>query len=174
MSDARCDILLVDDDPALLRLLSLRLQSAGYSVEAVESGGAALRRLAARHPRLVITDLRMDGMDGMALFQAVQQRFPGLPVIILTAHGTIPEAVQATRSGAFGFLSKPFDSRALVEQIRSALDLSAPPEAGGSEPEWRCDIITRSPLMEELLREAWLVAQSEASVLVAGESGAPS
>lgn len=172
MSDTKRDILLVDDDPGLLRLLLLRLRAAGYAVEAVESGEAALGRLAKTQPRLIITDMRMGGMDGMELFQAIQQRRPDIPVIILTAHGTIPDAVKATHAGVFSFLSKPFDSKALLEQVRKAIELSGPasgPE--GEVAEWRRDIVTRSPLMEEVLGEAWLVAQSEASVFITGESG---
>ncbi|MDQ2693839.1 MAG: sigma 54-interacting transcriptional regulator, partial [Pseudomonadota bacterium] len=172
MSELQRDILLVDDDPGLLRLLSLRLKAANLTVEAVESAEAALACLATVNPRLVITDMRMGGMDGMALFDSVQQRRPGLPVIILTAHGTIPDAVQATRSGVFGFLSKPFNARELLDQVRAALTLTAPKPATADERgDWRREIITRSPLMEELLGEAWLVAQSEASVLITGESG---
>lgn len=172
MSDSQRDILLVDDDPSLLRLLSLRLKAAGYSLEVVESAEAALACISAVQPRLVITDMRMEGMDGMALFQELQHQRSDIPVIILTAHGTIPDAVKATHAGVFSFLSKPFDSKELLEQIRKALALgggSAPANAQGDD--WRCGIITRSPALEAVLRETWLVAQSEASVLINGESG---
>ena len=91
-------ILLVDDDPDLLRLVSLRLKTAGYEVTAVESGERALASLAVSRPQLMITDMRMSGMDGMALFDSVHRENPTLPVIILTAHGNIPDAVEATRS----------------------------------------------------------------------------
>ncbi len=166
------DILLVDDDPSLLRLLSLRLEKARYSVQAVQSGEAALSCLDAVQPRLLITDIRMGGMDGMELFHAVRVRRPELPVIILTAHGTIPDAVEATRAGAFGFLSKPFDSRELLELVLKALELSGPTSGqSDSENEWRRHIITRSQAMEMVLGEAWLVARSEAGVFITGESG---
>ena len=172
MSGTPCDILLVDDDPGLRRLLSLRLKTAGYTVKAVESGEAALPCLATEQPQLVITDMRMAGMDGMALFQEIQHQRPDIPVIILTAHGTIPDAVKATHAGVFSFLSKPFDSKELLEQVRKALDLvysgAAP---AGDEAEWRREIITRSPIMEAVLGEACLVAQSEASIFITGESG---
>ncbi|MEF8792685.1 sigma 54-interacting transcriptional regulator [Thiohalorhabdus sp.] len=167
-------ILLVDDDPGLLRLLSIRLKSAGYQVAAVESGHEALANLAAVRPDLVITDLRMDGMDGMALFDHIREQHPTLPVIILTAHGSIPDAVAATKRGVFSFLTKPFDSSALLEQLEKALSIS-----GGSEPspqedaaaEWRSDIITRSPAMEDVLGRARMVADSDASVFIQGDSG---
>ena len=174
MSDSQCDILLVDDDPGLRRLLSLRLKTAGYNINAVESGEAALPCLTTAQPRLVITDMRMEGMDGMALFQEVQRRRPDIPVIILTAHGTIPDAVKATHAGVFSFLSKPFDSKELLEQVQNALKLTGsgkPAAEGDHDGEWRAEIITRSPLMEAILGEVWLVAQSEASVFISGESG---
>ena len=90
-------LLLVDDDPDLLRLLSIRLKANGYSVHAVDSGARALAAIGAARPDLVLTDLRMNGMDGMALFHEIQASYPGLPVIILTAHGTIPDAVDAVK-----------------------------------------------------------------------------
>ncbi|MFO7859298.1 MAG: response regulator, partial [Ectothiorhodospiraceae bacterium] len=167
-------ILLVDDDPGLLRLLSIRLQSAGYRVTAVASGEEALSAMAAAQPDVVITDLRMDGMDGLALFQAIHRDNPTLPVIILTAHGSIPDAVEATRNGVFSFVTKPFDSQKLLEQIRSALAVS-----GGTgnaavtedDADWCRDIITRSPVMKQVLSTARMVAGSDASVFIRGDSG---
>ncbi len=100
-------IILVDDDKDLLQLIAMRLTAAGYTVTAVESGAAALASLAVARPQLVVTDLRMHGMDGMALFDAIHREAPSLPVVILTAHGTIPEAVTAPRRGVFSFLTKP-------------------------------------------------------------------
>jgi two-component system response regulator GlrR len=167
-------ILLVDDDPGLLRLLSIRLKSAGYEVSAVESGHEALANLAAVRPDLVITDLRMDGMDGMALFDNIRERHPTLPVIILTAHGSIPDAVAATKRGVYSFLTKPFESSALMEQVEGALSISGGSEEGqedGREAEWRAEIITRSPLMEDVLGRARMVADSDASVFIQGQSG---
>ena len=95
-------ILIVDDDPTLLKLLGILLRAENYRVLAADSGEQALALLAVEKPHLVVTDLRMGGMDGMALFDAVRKTYPMLPVIILTAHGTIPEAVEATRRGVFG------------------------------------------------------------------------
>src|SRR5262252_10039395 len=92
-------ILLVDDDPGLLRLLTIRLRAESYDVEAVESAAQALSASSRFRPDLVITDLRMDQMDGIGLLKELQNRWPGLKVIILTAHGTIPDAVQATQMG---------------------------------------------------------------------------
>jgi len=167
----KASLLLVDDDPDLLRLLAIRLKANGYEVTAVESGQRALASIAASRPDLVLTDLRMDGMDGMALFQEIQASYPGLPVIILTAHGTIPDAVAATKRGVFGYLTKPYDADELLAQIERALTLHGGAGAGGAGQIWREDIITRSSVMEDLLAKAQRVAAGDASVLIQGESG---
>ncbi|MDY0267767.1 sigma 54-interacting transcriptional regulator [Trichloromonas sp.] len=167
-------ILLVDDDTDLLRLLSMRLSAAGYAVTQVESAEQAMARFPVLRPDLVVTDLRMAGMDGLGLFEEIRQVNASVPVIILTAHGSIAEAVAATRRGVFSFLTKPVDSRALLEEVRKALNLSgAKPGAlpAGKEAAWRQEIITRSPLMEDLLGRLKLVAESDSSVLLLGESG---
>ncbi|MRV74958.1 response regulator [Duganella sp. FT92W] len=165
-------ILLVDDDADLLRLLSLRLSANGYAVTAVASAEAALAQLDIALPSLVISDIRLPGKDGMALFQHIRTRHPALPVILLTAHGTIPDAVEATRLGAFAYLTKPFDAKVLLERIAQALQLSAPPQQQGTDnQQWREEIVSRSHTMAELLAEARLVAASDASILIKGESG---
>jgi two-component system, NtrC family, response regulator GlrR len=164
-------VLLVDDDPDLLRLLSMRLQSAGYRPAAAGSGEEALAQLAVTRPQAVITDLRMEGMDGMALFQHIHAQDPALPVIVLTAHGTIPDAVEATQRGVFGYLTKPFDAKELVALLERAIALHPSAEEDVGVESWRAGILTASPRMEALLAEARLVAQSEASVLILGESG---
>src|SRR5687768_13876048 len=117
-------ILIVDDDPALLRLLSLRLRAEGHEVMEAVSGEAALGRLDHELPQLLITDLRMGGMDGLQLFEAVHRRHPLLPVLILTAHGTIPDAVKALQRGVFGYLAKPFEARDLMAEVDRALTAS--------------------------------------------------
>ena len=163
-------ILLVDDDPDLLQLLRLRLESAGYHIETANSAEAALTRLAMSQPHLVITDLKMAGMDGLALFEYIHQDNPSLPVIMLTAHGTIPDAVAATQRGVFGYLTKPFDGKQLLEQVAKALQLtSAATQHAGNDLHQR--IITRNPLMNSLLNKVQLIAQTDASVLITGESG---
>ncbi len=172
MTTAR--ILIVDDDPDLLRLLTFRLEGAGYSVDKADSAERAIAQLSVSAPQLVITDLRMSGMDGMVLFENIHRSNPTLPVIILTAHGTIPDAVAATQRGVFGYLTKPFESKDLLQLVEKAVALSG----GRTEivdsdgyGEWRSEIITRSLAVESILRKARLVAESDASVLVRGESG---
>jgi len=171
MSDSKARILLVDDDRDLLKLISLRLSAAGYEVQTAESGEQALAQLAVSRPRLVVTDLRMEGMDGMALFDRIHASMPTLPVIILTAHGTIPDAVTATQRGVFSFLTKPFDGQDLLAQVEQALKFSGGGETVGEPEAWRAAIVTRSQRMEEVLRQAKLVAGSDASVLIVGDSG---
>ena len=171
MADKPAKILLVDDDPDLLRLLAIRLKATGYNVSMAESGEQALAAIASNLPQLVITDLRMAGMDGLALFDSIQRDHPALPVIILTAHGNIPDAVAATKRGVFGYLTKPYDSAILIEQVESALRLSGTRTGEGDDSEWRSEIITRSRAMEDLLTQARLVAAGDASVFLSGESG---
>ena len=171
MTESARRILAVDDDPDLLRLLTIRLKSAGYDVTAVESAEKALAQLSVTRPELVVTDLRMSGMDGMALFDAIHQTQPTLPVIILTAHGTIPDAVAATQRGVFGYLTKPFDSQALLDEVARALAISGQGATPAGGDEWRAAIITCNPAMEEVLAKARLVAATDASVLIVGESG---
>jgi len=163
-------ILLVDDDPDILKLLSLRLTAAGYEVQAAESAERALAALAVSRPDLIITDLKMGGMDGLALFTEVRKQAPTLPVIILTAHGTIPDAVTATQRGVFGFQPKPFDGKLLLEQVDQALRLSGA-RRGGEDEDWRREFVTQSPKMENVLQQARMVAQSDASVFIQGASG---
>jgi len=160
-------LLLVDDDPSLLKLLGMRLTSEGYQVTTAASGPEALRLLQKEKIELVISDLRMDEMDGLALFGEIQKRHTGLPVIILTAHGSIPEAVAATQQGVFSFLTKPVDRDALYKAIDEALAQLAPV----SDDRWREAIVTRSPQMLRLLEQAHMVAQSDVSVLINGQSG---
>ena len=172
-SAVRASVLVVDDDPDLLRLMQIRLSAAGYAVTTAESAERALAQLAVARPRVVVTDLRMSGMDGMALFEAIRQQNPALPVIILTAHGTIPEAVGAVKSGVFGYLTKPFEARALLTEIERAITLGGGAGSASTDADdsWRKEIITRNPAMEDVLARARLVADSDASVFIYGESG---
>ncbi|MFV5941676.1 two-component system response regulator GlrR [Klebsiella pneumoniae] len=160
-------LLLVDDDPGLLKLLGMRLVSEGYSVVTAESGPEALRVLGREKVDLVISDLRMDEMDGLQLFSEIQKGHPGMPVIILTAHGSIPDAVAATQQGVFSFLTKPVDKDALYKAIDEAMEQRSP----ATDEAWRQAIVTRSPLMLRLLEQAGMVAQSDVSVLINGQSG---
>jgi len=169
----RTNVLVVDDDPDLLRLMQIRLDSAGYNVTTAESAERALAQMSIARPQVVVTDLRMGGMDGIALFEAIHSHNPTLPVIVLTAHGTIPDAVAAVKRGVFGYLTKPFDAKALLTEIERAASLSGSAAAGalGEDADWRAEIITRNPVMEDVLAKARLVADSDAMVFISGESG---
>jgi len=169
MSNENSKVLLIDDDKDLLQLIAMWLTASGYAVTAVESGEAALAALSVSRPLVVVTDLRMQGMDGMALFDAIHRDSPSLPVVILTAHGTIPEAVAATRRGVFSFLTKPFEPKVLLDTVAEAMRLSSP--VLGDMEDWRAELITRSSAMEDLLAQARRVAASDASVCIFGASG---
>ena len=173
-ASAGARILVVDDDADLLRLLSLRLSGAGYQVTAVTSAESALTQLEIEHPRLVLSDVKLPGRDGLQLFDEIRKRHPTLPVILLTAHGTIPDAVEATARGVFTYLTKPYEARELLDKIQQALAMGAPaatPAAAGDES-WRSEIVSRSSRMAEVLAEARMVAKTDASVLLRGDSGA--
>jgi two-component system response regulator GlrR len=167
-------ILVVDDDPGLLRLLSIRLKAYGFDLHTAESAEQALSAVPAFQPEVVVTDLRMPGMDGMAMFRQLHDKYPTLPIIILTAHGSIPDAVEATREGVFSFLTKPFDSQKLLAEIRLALQVSTGIPASndeGGENNWRKGIIGCSSQLENLLLEARRIAPSDVSVLIQSPSG---
>jgi len=165
-------ILLVDDDADLLRLLSLRMKSAGYAILTAANGSEALSVLAMEHPGLVITDLKMDEMDGMALLDAIRRDYPTLPVIILTAHGSIPDALVAADQGVFAFLTKPFDGKDLMAQVERAFNLTAASTGSRKTSDLGFErILTRSPRMQAVLDQARLVAASDASVFIHGASG---
>ena len=164
----RVRIVLVDDDPGLLRLLTIRLRSEGFEVAACESASQALTSVPRFQPDVLITDLRMKDKDGIGLLKELQGRYPALPVILLTAHGTIPDAVTATKSGAFAFLTKPVEKDQLLEQIEAALKVSG---FAGVTEDWRTGIVTRNPVMEERLSQALMAAGSDAPLLITGAPG---
>jgi len=169
----------VDDDEDILRLLTMRLKARGFRVTAVGSAEQALVQIAVDTPRVVVSDVRLPGQDGLALFEEIRRTRPTLPVILLTAHGNIPDAVDATSRGVFGYLTKPFDSQILLEKIDRALQLSEPTLPAGEEgtavgeggDAWMEGVIFRSSRMAALMADARMVAASDASVLIRGESG---
>ncbi|MBB3047565.1 two-component system response regulator GlrR [Litorivivens lipolytica] len=163
-------VLLIDDDKDLLKLVSMRLKSDGFDVASADGGRKGLAMLDSFQPQVVVTDLRMDDIDGMAVFEYVKANRPSLPVIMLTAHGSIPHALEATRRGAFAYLTKPFDSAELISEINSALQAHGDTDEESSDG-FCARIVTRSPLMKEVLAQARMVARSDTSVLIQSESG---
>ena len=172
MNDSRkgraARIVVVDDDPGLLRLLSIRLRAEKYEVDPVSNAAAAVDAVAKSRPDLVITDLRMPGSDGISLLRELQRRWPALSVILLTAHGTIPDAVRATQSGAFSFLTKPVEKEQLLEEVRRALKASGFAEA---TDHWQREFLTRSSSLEDCLAKARMIAGTDAIALISGEPG---
>lgn len=158
-------ILLVDDDERLRRVLTLRLEADGHVVTAAESGDVALAVLDQALPDLVLTDLKMPNLDGMALLERLQALQPALPVIMLTAHGDIPDAVTATKAGAVEFLTKPVEKETLaacIEKHGRSLD---------AEADWAKGFVGRGPKVRRLLDDAHRAARSTASILICGPSG---
>ena len=168
VQDGRARVLVVDKDPALRRLMMIRLAAANHRVESVDSARAAINACVAFRPNLVITNLRMEPMDGLGLLGELKSRWPDVSVIILTAHGTIPEAVRATQCGAFGFLVKPIEKAELLGQVRRAIASSA---FTHHTADWRANIVSRSQLMEDRLVQANRAARTDAPVLLSGENG---
>ena len=125
-------VMLVDDDRDLLRLLTMRLSAAGYVVKSVTSGEEALAKLSEFSPDVMVTDLQLDGMDGMTLFDQVHQAHPDLPILVLTAHGTIPDAFDAANRGVFSYLTKPFNSQVLLAHLERALDIDRKISSSGN------------------------------------------
>jgi len=158
----------VDDDAALRELTTARLTRAGYSVDTADCGRLALDACVRSRPNLVITDLRMPDMDGLSLLKEIKSRWPLLQVIIVTGHGTIAEAVDATQHGAFGFLVKPLGKDEFLQQVQRAVSASTfnpDPEA------WRANIVARSQLMMERMELANRAAGSDVPVILSGENG---
>ncbi len=166
--DRKARILIVDNDPQSRRFLTARLTTADYDVDWVDGAQAALDACVRSRPNLVITDLHLGDMDGLDLLKELKSRWPTLTVIIVTAHGTIPEAVQATQRGAFGFLIKPVEKAELLGQVQRAIAVSTFTLVGG---DWRANIVSRSQLMDDRLGLANRAAASNAPVLLTGENG---
>jgi two-component system response regulator GlrR len=165
-------VLIVDDEADLLSLWKMRLESYDYEVSTALSGEEALAKMSVINPDVMITDLRMPGIDGLALFEAIREKNKALPVIIITAHGSIPEAVAATRQGVFSFLTKPIDGKELVLEIEKALKFSTSETTDRDDYDaWRSDIISKSAVMEDLLSRARMVADTDSTILIKGESG---
>jgi two-component system response regulator GlrR len=164
----KAKILVVDDDVALRRLMVVRLNRAGYSVDTADCANMALEACVRSRPNLVISDLRMPGMDGLSLLKELKSRWPQLQVIILTGHGTIAEAVDATQHGAFGFLVKPLGREEFLHQVQRAVSASTFTPIHG---EWRTNIVSRSQLMIERMEIANRAASCDVPVILSGANG---
>lgn len=175
MSSKPLHILLVDDQKSLRRSLSLMLLGAGFDTSEAESGRQALAILSQAEYDLVITDLRMDDMSGIDLLREIKQIKPHLPVILITAYGSIESAVDAMRLGAFDYLTKPFSEHDILEKIHAsqalrnyATAMRSPPTAESREAD---DIVADTPQMRATLIKAERLAATDISVLITGETG---
>lgn len=173
----RENILVIDDDEGLLHLLKMRLSAMGFSVTPCTTGQEAVEATKQTTFNLAITDLRLRSENGLDVTEALLRNQPGLPVIILTAHGSIPNAVEAMQRGAFGYLTKPFDDKELKETIDKALSQqrmsreidrlkSLVKELYGLE-----NVVARSSAMQRLFQQIGQVAESDATILLFGETG---
>lgn len=168
-------ILIVEDEDKLRRVLSLQLESAGYEVETAGSAEAALRQL--DRASLILTDLRLPSMDGLALLEAIQKQNLRIPVIVMTAFGTVEIAVEAMKKGAADFLPKPFSMDHLMAVVRKALEVQSLREENTRLKEelghrYRYEnIVGSGPKMREILAAIQRVGPMRTTVLLCGESG---
>ena len=176
MIDSR-PILIAEDDVGMREGLSRSLRREGYAVTLVSDGQEALHQIRERAFRMVITDLEMPRVKGLDLLRGVKKRTPGVPVIVITAYGSIGTAVEAMKEGAFDFLTKPFSSDALRDVVRRACTEHAAPAAESTTPprgpthSGTKPLVCGSSAVAEVLELARAVAPSKASVLIQGESG---
>jgi two-component system response regulator GlrR len=162
-------ILVVDDDIDMQRLLAHWLRAAGHTVRTVSSGPEALTQVCIARPDLVITDLRMEGMDGMALASRLLADAPALPVLMLSGDAAIPDALAATRLGAAAFLTKPPTREALLAEVDRQLGL--PQTEAARQGNFGTGFIHRSSAIAALLEEAALLAQGDISIMISGSTG---
>jgi two-component system response regulator AtoC len=165
-------ILIVDDEPSIRKVLAAHLRRFGHEAETAEDGAAAILRLQEEPFHLVVTDLKMPSVDGMGILRWVHQNQPGLPVILITAHGTVETAVEALKAGAFDYVTKPFDRDELHNVITKALateqrNVARMHDEAGLGP----SLIGRTEPMQQLAKLIDKVAPSPTTVLVTGESG---
>ncbi|HET7544158.1 MAG TPA: sigma-54 dependent transcriptional regulator [Polyangiaceae bacterium] len=160
-------VLLVDDDAAITTVLGSLLKQEGMAVTCAASGAEALAALTKHPVDLVVTDLRMPGMDGMTLLRRIAQSYPDLPVVVLSAHGTVPLAVDAMKAGAADFLTKPFDRDEVVFVLEKALASAALDQPSQSA----FSLLAASPKMADVRETIRRSATSSATVLILGESG---
>ncbi|MCU7805032.1 MAG: nitrogen regulation protein NR(I) [Candidatus Thiodiazotropha sp. (ex Lucinoma borealis)] len=171
--DRTCRVWVIDDDRSIRWVLEKTLEKADMDVTSFESADHVLSFLDKEQPDVVVSDIRMPGMDGLELLELLHARFPGLPVIIMTAHSDLESAVSAYHGGAFEYLPKPFDVDDAVQQIRRAcrqqITVDEKPAINAKEKEK--EIIGEAPAMQEVFRAIGRLARSNITVLINGESG---
>ena len=168
MSDA---VWIIDDDRSIRWVLEKALEREGISCEVFNSASEALARLEKSRPAAVISDINMPGPSGLEFLQHVKEKMPRVPVIIMTAYSDLDSAVSAFQSGAFEYLSKPFDVDAAVELVRRALAQNQEGVSISEEQAKVPEILGQAPAMQEVFRAIGRLSQSNATVLITGESG---
>lgn len=164
-------ILIVDDDRAQRSLLETFLHAQGFSTRSAASGEAALQLLDETPFAMMISDVRMPGMSGLETLRRVRQKYPDLPVLLVTAFADIRSAVTAMRDGAVNYLAKPIDLGELIASVRRATRTAPPGLPAETGPKIPPGVIAASPLMEAVFRDAAAIAASDSRVLLTGESG---
>ncbi|MFQ3620151.1 MAG: response regulator [Spirochaetales bacterium] len=162
-------ILLVDDKPNILKVMSAMLRKEGYTVDTSSDAGTALWYGMERKPDIIISDVQMPGLNGVEFFHTLRNRGVNIPFIFITAYGSVPEAVSVIREGAVDYLTKPIDYRVLLSQIRRLL--TAFSERKRFELSEDRYLIGSSPVMQALYRRIETVAPTAATVLIRGENG---
>jgi two-component system nitrogen regulation response regulator GlnG len=167
------NVWVVDDDESIRWVLERALSQAGIQQECFEDAESMLRRLAREQPDVVISDIRMPGIDGIELLRRIREEHPELPVIIMTAHSDLDSAVSAYHSGAFEYLPKPFDIDEAVDQVQRACKLRQETRASAEHETVAAaeDIIGAAASMQEVFRAIGRLARSHITVLINGESG---
>ena len=166
-------VCVIDDDSSIRWVLDKALHKAGLSVVSFESGESALAAIGREEPAVVVTDIRMPGIDGLELLERISSQYPELPVIIMTAHSDLDSAVAAYKGGAFEYLPKPFDVDEAVALVNRALEVRAQQPVRNiiSANETVPEIVGKAPAMQEVFRAIGRLANSNATVLINGESG---
>lgn len=177
--DSQAQVILVDDDPHLRQALSQTLDLAGLKVVALADAHGLAERIEADWPGVVVSDIRMPGIDGLQLLEQLHGRDAELPVLLITGHGDVPLAVQAMRAGAYDFLEKPFASDALLDSVRRALalrrlvlDNRSLRLALSDRQQLATRLVGQSPAMQRLREQIGALAGTRADVLILGETGA--
>jgi two-component system nitrogen regulation response regulator NtrX len=167
-------VLVVDDERGVREALRQVLEYEGYEVQVTEGGADALKVLPEFHPHLVLLDVKMSGMDGLQTLAQIREKDGGLPVVMISGHGTIETAVEATQLGAYDFLEKPLDTDRILLTIRNAVktvDLTSENERLREEVGGRYEIVGSSRAIKEVLQVIEKVAPTPARVLITGENG---
>ena len=172
MASSTSNVWVIDDDRSIRWVLERALEQAGMTTMTFDNGDAMLQRLSREQPDVIISDIRMPGIDGIALLERVHHDLPKLPVIIMTAHSDLESAVSSYQSGAFDYLPKPFDVDDAMAMVRRAVTHAreqksdhVPEEVGPTE------IIGQAPAMQEVFRAIGRLSHSNVTVLINGESG---